>query len=70
MPHKNYVKLTTTHPPGSTELTVHEAVDWQPGEQLVLSNPWEEVELLEVRGGSCAAEARALYTPLVTQINT
>ena len=42
-PHKNFVTLARTHLAGETFLEVEEAVDWQPGEELVLMNPWEEV---------------------------
>ena len=43
-----YVKLDGTHAAGSVELRLDRPVDWEPGEELVLMAPWEEVVLAEV----------------------
>ena len=48
LPHKNFVHLKGTHKVGALELVVEEAVDWQPGEELVLMNPWEEVRFASI----------------------
>ncbi|KAJ8389419.1 hypothetical protein AAFF_G00119570 [Aldrovandia affinis] len=62
MPHKTYrTKLASTASAGSTTLSLHEAVDWQVGDDIVISttsyDPWE-TETRKIAGIS--ADGRTL----------